>query len=280
MKKIIFMDIDGTLTAQDGLVPESAKKAIIRTRELGNEVILSTGRSLAEITDDILNIGFDGIIGAGGSYIEYNGQVIKHMKMTYDEAIRISTYLDDREIGYYMESNQGLFASKYCVSKIKEASQKLFEDQPELFINKDNPEPNWFIDILNESRDKKIPYDDINKISFISTEFPFEKVKKEFEKDFEIYHATVFEFGPQSGEIGLKNIDKKIAIHELFEHIEGDFKTFAYGDGLNDITMFETVDHAVAMENAYDELKAVSDEQTSIAEEDGIYLSFKKNALI
>ncbi|XTP54865.1 HAD hydrolase family protein [Niallia sp. Krafla_26] len=54
----------------------------------------------------------------------------------------------------------------------------------------------------------------------------------------------------------------------------------AYGDGNNDIAMFEAVAYGVAMENASEQLKKVSKEITSKAEEDSIYKSFKLNGLI
>ncbi|CAM3653230.1 Cof-type HAD-IIB family hydrolase [Erysipelothrix urinaevulpis] len=280
MKNVIFMDIDGTLTGQDGFVPESAKKAIKKTRDLGNDVILSTGRSLAEITDDILEIGFDGIIGAGGAYIELKGEVIQHTTMPEQSLHDVTNYLNEREIGYYLESNQGLFINEYCIPKIKEAAYKLYQTSPELFLNQENPEPSWFLDILKKSEGKEIPYHDINKLSFISTEFPFKDIEQQFKNEFEIYHATVFEFGPESGEIGLKGIDKKTAINKVYRQYDPDIKSYAYGDGLNDVPMFEVVDHAVAMRNAKDGLKQIANEQIGIAEEDSIYKSFLKNNLI
>lgn len=69
-KKIVFVDVDGTLVTDDGLVPASAKTAIIKARNNGHQVYLCTGRSKPELYDSILSIGFDGIIGAGGGYIE------------------------------------------------------------------------------------------------------------------------------------------------------------------------------------------------------------------
>jgi hydroxymethylpyrimidine pyrophosphatase-like HAD family hydrolase len=54
----------------------------------------------------------------------------------------------------------------------------------------------------------------------------------------------------------------------------------AYGDGDNDIKMFEAVNYGVAMENATKNLKRIAKEITSRAEGDGIFLSFQRNHLI
>ncbi|VIS79739.1 HAD superfamily hydrolase [Streptococcus pneumoniae] len=70
MKKIIFLDVDGTIVDYDNHIPDSAKIAIQQSRKNGHFVFLCTGRSKAEMPNEILDIGFDGIIGGNGSYIE------------------------------------------------------------------------------------------------------------------------------------------------------------------------------------------------------------------
>lgn len=280
MMKLIFMDIDGTLTQQDGSVPKSAAIAIKQTREAGNQVILCTGRSLAEITPDISEIGFDGVIGTNGSYIRYNEEILLHEKMKEEDVHEIMNYLDENNVGYYLESNQGLYPSKYCISNIEIAAKKLFSKNADLFINQEDPIPNWFIELLRTKEHSEIPYHDINKISFISNGLPYAEVEEKYGNLFELYHSTVFEFGPESGEIALKGYNKKTAIETILRKVEGPFKTFAYGDGTNDIPMFESVHHAVAMQNAKQPLKDIADEITSISEEDGIYKSFLSNKLI
>lgn len=67
-KKIVFLDVDGTLVNYENDLPESAIKAIQETRRKGNLVFTVTGRSKAEMYQDILDIGFDGYIGGNGSY--------------------------------------------------------------------------------------------------------------------------------------------------------------------------------------------------------------------
>lgn len=280
MKNVIFLDIDGTLTCQDGSVPNSAKEAIQSARKRGHEVILATGRSLPEITEDILEIGLDGIIGAGGGYVEYKGELVRHLKFEAEDIKGVCKYLDSLEVGYYLESNQGLFSNTYCVSKIEEASKNTFKLKEEMFVNKEDPTPYWFLEILKENDKAKIPYDDINKMSFISVDVPFETIHDKYHNDFEVYESTVLEFGDNSGEIGLKGVDKKAAIKLILSKINYDGKTYAYGDGLNDVSMFEIMDYSVAMENAKEGLKNVSNEITDIAENDGIYNSFKRNDLL
>ena len=59
--KTVFLDIDGTLVADKGIVPESAIQAIKIAQKNGHKIFLCTGRAMPEIYPFILDIGFDGI---------------------------------------------------------------------------------------------------------------------------------------------------------------------------------------------------------------------------
>ena len=54
----------------------------------------------------------------------------------------------------------------------------------------------------------------------------------------------------------------------------------AFGDGNNDIEMFQAVGHSVAMGNASADLKAIASEVCRPCAEDGIYHYCKENGLI
>ena len=74
MKKAVFFDIDGTLWNEHMQVPESTTKAIRELRNAGNYAFLCSGRSRSNIrSEKILGIGFDGIVAACGTHIEYEG---------------------------------------------------------------------------------------------------------------------------------------------------------------------------------------------------------------
>ncbi|HET9127699.1 MAG TPA: HAD hydrolase family protein, partial [Propionibacteriaceae bacterium] len=66
----VFLDVDGTLVDETGQIPESARGAVREARANGHRVFLCTGRSLAELWPEILDIGFDGLVAAAGAYVE------------------------------------------------------------------------------------------------------------------------------------------------------------------------------------------------------------------
>ena len=57
-------------------------------------------------------------------------------------------------------------------------------------------------------------------------------------------------------------------------------RAMAFGDGNNDIEMFQAVDLGIAMENASENLKAVAADTCGSVTEDGVYHYCKRNGLI
>ncbi len=297
-KKILFLDVDGTLVhaARDEYIPESAIRAVRMARSQGHLVFLCTGRSKAEIYPKIYEIGIDGVIGAAGGFIEVidresgEEREIFHRTIASESAARIAAYLDEQGIDYYMECNNGLYASRNLIPHIRQ-------------VLGGNGH------FINSLKTGGVPAElDINKISFLETNGSrYQDVYDRFHEDFYMVRCTVPDFGEESGEISVKGINKSTAIHFLLEYLEEEqkklpkkarieteescdrkrivgaeriFDTLAIGDGMNDVEMFQAVDVAVAMGNAKEGLKALADYVTTDILEDGIYHAFQHFGLL
>ncbi|KAB7665890.1 Cof-type HAD-IIB family hydrolase [Bacillus sp. B1-b2] len=278
MQAIIFMDIDGTLVNDNGVIPASATLAIKKARENGHLVFICTGRSKAELFPEILEVGFDGIIGAAGGYIEMDEEVLLHERVKREDVQHLVEFFNKNGIDFYLESNGGLFASKNCKSHIQGIIDALLLDQPDAREEVEKGlQP--FHDVLVEAED--LLRDDINKISFLGSDVAIEVIRQEFEKNFHVIPSTVPMFGNNSGELSVPGIHKATAIEKLLQHLKLDKEnTYAYGDGLNDIEMLEYVKYGVAMGNAKELVKKSADDITGTPDEDGIYQSFIKYGLI
>lgn len=267
-KKIIFIDIDGTLVTSilgKQYIPESAKRSIQETRKKGNLVYLCTGRSLAEI-GEIKDIGFDGMIGGAGCYIENHGQVLEHFTFDIKQVTAIKEFLDKNHIYYFLECNDGI----YC-------HQNLIDLMINEFFHGDDSAS--FIQLLKPV--EECDFHTINKISFISTTLSYDDIEKQLKENYAIVKAS---WGPgfeQAGEISLKGVNKAVAMHKLLDHLNiSDVKTYAFGDSMNDKEMFENVDVAIAMGNCQHGIEQYATFVTKDLLDDGIEYAMKKYHLI
>ena len=162
-QKLIFLDIDGTILGYDGTLPASAVTAIKTARQNSHRVYLNSGRSKAELPKELLAIGFDGIIGGNGNYVENDGQVIFHQALPLETEQAIVTWLTERNLPFYLETNAGLFGSPDFEIKAKPAFQA--------YIHGKNPQ----VDTSNLKVEDEIhglilgadlTRSDVNKISF------------------------------------------------------------------------------------------------------------------
>ena len=281
-KNIIFFDGDGTLVdvrpARE-YIPESTIEAVRQTREKGNLCFLCTGRSKAEIYPYILDVGFDGIIGAGGGFVEIGDEMLYHKKVSQESINHVVDFFEKYNFDYYIESNGGLYASKHLVPRLEMIMYGDLENDPEARRKKEE-EPSHFIPSLKVGYD--LHRDDVNKICFLEKEgVPFDVIKKEFDQEFNVIHCTVPIFGDDSGELSVVGVNKASAIETLIQHLNIPREnTYAYGDGLNDADMLEYCQYGIAVGNAKDKLKEIADEVTDDIADDGIYNSMKKHGLI
>ncbi|WP_462412956.1 HAD family hydrolase [Neobacillus sp. Marseille-QA0830] len=278
MHKIIFLDIDGTLVNHHGVMPESAKLAVQKARENGHLVFINTGRSKSQLFPEILQVGFDGIIGAAGGYIEIEEEVLFHEGIKKADVQLLVEFFIKHEIDFFLESNNGVFASPNSKRYFQSIIDKMILEKPEAKADIEKGIQPFFDLIIVED---DLIRDDINKVSFFSSDFPLEIIGQEFAPRFTVIPSTVSAMGRNSGELSIQGITKATAIEKLISHLHiPKENTFAYGDGYNDIEMLEFVQHGIAMGNAQEAVKNVANDIADSVDEDGIYNSFKKYGLI
>lgn len=264
-QKIIFVDIDGTLVGNinhKAFIPETAKIAIQQARENGHLVYLCTGRSKAEIGSEITDIGFDGIIGAAGGYIEVGDKVIFHQCFTQENLEEIETFFETHQISYYLESNTGLYSSQGFLDFLKDE-----------FYGGKVPCTDGFYALLQPLT--QCSYEGVNKLSFYSPILSFEELVEALAGKYDLVKSSWGGDIEGTGELSLKGINKATAIHHLISHLNIDIEdTYAIGDSMNDKEMFECVNVAIAMGNALHGVKELADYVTTNVEDDGIYQAF------
>ena len=277
MGKILLIDIDGTLVDYENRLPASAVEAVRRARANGHRVYLCSGRSKAENKQEIWDIGIDGYIGGNGSYVESDGAVVMHQLITADQCRRIVDWLNARGLEFYLESNNGLFASptfkdvavqvmaEYSRRKGREASTDM--DYRQTF-----PGMIWEGELYRS---------DLNKISYVLHRYQDHlDARAAFP---EMQHGTWGGAGETAlfGDMGVKDITKAHAVATLLAHLGAQkADTIAFGDAKVDIPMFEACALGVAMGSGGEEIKAAADYVTTDVDKDGLYNAFVHLGLI
>jgi len=262
-KRIIFFDVDGTLIdCAQGMsrILDSTVDAIKKLRENGHLVVLATGRPKSFLNDEITNLNFDAYITSNGANIEVNNEIIYNKtidKKTLKEVISMSK---KEEIDYIFEGHDFSYFSNLNTETIKKLI-RIFS-----ISNKYLTDIWDFKDIL------------CNKMVLIfknelQRQLSFELLKDKFNF---MRHP-----GQTSYDVYFKDCTKADGIKVLLDYLNiGIEDTFAFGDGTNDIEMFQAVKYGVAMGNANEELKNISYLVTNDVFSHGIYNALSRLQLI
>lgn len=269
-KKLIFLDVDGTLTLPDGNASSKVQEAIRQVQKNGHEVFLCTGRSYAG-TRPLLPIGFDGIICSAGGYIEVHGQKIFETSLLDEDIQKAREVFDQHHVLYNLETNYVTFQDEtmnyeFVKHRLKEGEnlnselQRLLNEQKEHF----NIHP------LKEYDENPIP---VQKICFMcETEDQLVEPKRVLSDKFHFVIHEIFSQDVINGEIILKETDKGTAVQKVCEYLNIPIEnTIAFGDSMNDCAMIQACGRGVVMGNGSEELKQYGDAICESVQEDGIY---------
>lgn len=271
MGKILFIDVDGTLCSPTkNEPPQSAVEAIRAARKNGHKAYICTGRSLAEIYEDILDIGLDGIIGGNGCYVQDHGEVIMHKKLSLEQCTHVVDWCKERDMELYLEANSGLYPSSGYKDR---AFQRYFE--------KTGKEMTYGVFFQRMTYGQSLYRDDVNKISFMLNSWQdYLDAQKEFPELFVGYWGGE---APNAsyGDVSPKGINKLNAIQFLLDYLhETKENTIAFGDAAVDLPMFEISGYSVAMGSGEEGAKKAADYVTADTDDDGLYKAFKHLGLI
>lgn len=275
--KILFIDIDGTYIDYKGKLPSSARLAIKEVREKGHLVIFCTGRSRAEMHDYILEAGYDGLILGNGNTIEFNNDIIFYEPMSLSDTISVVDWLYENRLEFYMESNNGLFASENFFNQSLPVFMK-YMGRTQPFTKEELDSDDFFKPLIYG---ENLYRNDVNKISFILNSY---KNHTDSQRVFPHLKTSVWGgVGEEAlfGDIGVKNISKELAIQKVLSHLKSERKdTIAFGDANIDIPMLEYCEIGVAMGNGNENSKKAADIIADDVNDDGLYKAFVLLGLI
>ena len=130
-KKLIFLDIDGTILAPGKGISQGVKEGLKEARARGHQVFVCTGRSCHMLPEELEDVELDGVIANAGSDIWIHGENI--YRTAFEESqLRYAFEVMDR-LGaiYILEGYDRIYVSERGVDILSD-SEPVPGDNPEL----------------------------------------------------------------------------------------------------------------------------------------------------
>ena len=242
-RKVMFFDIDGTLVREGAEKIDADVLDAIQTARLnGHLMFINTGRTMANMTEALLNAGFDGFVCACGSYIMIDGKRVLYHHTPDDVCALVRPLAENCDLDIIFESWHGIY---YDHSKLKaEASKKLADTLEGRYV--------LF---------KFVP-EGLNFDKFITWDRPGCDLKR-FINELSPYYDYV-DRGHGFSEFVPAGFSKATGIRFVLDRFGLPLEnSYACGDSTNDLTMLRYVKHSIAMGNSsprslFDEVEYVT----------------------
>lgn len=264
MKKLLVLDIDGTLVNSQKQISSATKQALKKLMEKGHCCMLASGRPLQGMEWAAMEIELDKY---GGYLLAYNGaKIVK---------------CDTREVVFERTVSCDLLPAIYDFAKENQCG--LISYDSGVIISGNGV--NQYIEL--EARVNGMPIKEVDDfIGFFTGDVTKCLLCVEPEKAKDIMcnlheiignKAEVYRSEPFYIEIMPKNVDKATSIERLLPHIGvSRDNVVVCGDGYNDISMIQFAGIGVAMGNAQDKVKESADIITDTNDNDGLVSIIEK----
>jgi len=246
--KIIFFDIDDTLS-RNGIIAEHNKATLEQLADTDIKLVISTGRSKAILPEDILALLdadiLDAIICMNGQYsFDKSGQ-ISHYPLTAEQTDKIVRLCQQSDL----------------IHKFDSATHIAWSGENERLREFNAVTPNSILDP---------EYYKTNTVYQCSVFFNNQQEKMQ-DIDFAQYDLKLVHWHQIGADILPAEASKARGIKDVCEYYAVDAsECMAFGDGMNDLEMFDLVGFAVAMGDAQPALIELADFVTGTIEEYGI----------
>ena len=272
--KLIFLDIDGTLTSPGSNVPpDSALAAIREARENGHKVFLCTGRNHAMLSP-LLDYGcFDGAVASGGGYVFCGENVLYDCPMSEQQKDTALRLFKEQGVFRTIEARDAAYCDEGLADFLNEASG----GNSELVRWRKALEKDLGIRPMREYDGRPL-YKVIFMCSSVDQLAP---AIEALEKEFYFLVQDVAAANCINGELINRKFDKGLGIRRMAEALDFPIEdTVGFGDSMNDLEMIETVGTSVCMANGSPQLQRKSDLVCPAVEEDGLAWGFRKLGLV
>lgn len=237
--KAIFVDLDRTLLRNDKTLSEYTISILKKCKDIGIKIIVASARPLRNVVYYDSIIEFDALIVSNGAKIIKDNKHFEY-KITYDSGSKIIDLLKENDLQMTVETGQEAFSNvklSYFETIIVDDLYNILKNEGSLKMIVGIKDGNTF-DIVNHVLDDSL-------YCTIANNYAIQIMSKKASK--------------------WNGVSKVI---EMFGFDSS--KCIYFGDDFDDIKPIKNCGVGVAMENAIDECKSVSDYICKSNEEDGV----------
>lgn len=252
MKKYMFFDIDGTLTCpKSSEIPESTIDTLKRLKEKGHVLAIATGRPYPMVKDVAKLAGIDYIVCNGGNAIYKDGECYLDLPLDKDDCMYLFEECEKNNISYAFVNA----VEMNCYTKDEQFEKDIKGD---FFIGN--------IMIQKDLDYRKV--DNFFRLFIAVTKEQEEKLNGLKKLVGSRYHDHYIIVEPDDKYHGIERMMD--LLHAPIEDV------VVFGDGKNDIRMFQSAPASIAMGNAIEELKDMATFVTKDSDQDGIEYACKE----
>lgn len=257
MYRLVAVDMDGTLLREDKTISNRTKNAIAKAVEKGVKVVLASGRPIAGLERYLEELN---LLSEDDYVMSFNGSVLQNVKTREIVSKNILKGSDLKrlyELSRTIGVNIHAFTKVGCITPVMNEYTEL-----EGRING--------IEVHEMDFDGIEEDEEVIKVMFIDPpevlDAAMVHIPESFYNDY-----TVVKSAPFFLEFLNKKSSKGTCVKALGEYLAiKQEEIICIGDAENDLTMIEYAGLGVAMENAFEEVKAVADYVTFNNNDDGV----------
>lgn len=255
--KIVFFDIDDTLRVKDtGFMPESIPYVFEALRKKGIIVGIASGRARYGVPKEIQDLNADYCVKLNGAYVKDAKKNIIYQRPIPKELVeRYKEWADQVGIHYGLSGRHEAVLS-HRNDLISDAIDIVYQD---LAV-----------------------FPDFNKEHDIYQMWTFEDVGDGLQLPEDLAEQLrLVRWHDHSSDVVLKGTSKAVGVEKVVEYLGlKPENVLVFGDGLNDMELFDYAGLAVAMGVSEPELQEKADFVTKTVEEDGILYALEELGLV
>jgi len=254
--KIAFFDIDGTLVNDQKRIPQDTIDAIRELQAAGVEAVIATGRAPYFFRPIAEELGIDSFVSLNGAYVVYKGQPVFEREIPRQHVEMLVSHAASHNHCLVFEGHSQFYTTDDTHQPMIDSVASLRVELPARDPDFWKKESIYQVFLHCEEHEEHLYNEAVPELRYIR------------------WHKTALDVLPHDG-------SKALGIKALLAHLNlTPADAIAFGDGLNDIEMLQTVGLGIAMGNSHEEVKPYADFVTAHVDEKGIRIGLQHAGLL